>query len=248
MRASALAWVERVSLGGTLTITRAELANDFIFDGRRFPLVDRGRGIRKPVGWTSALSIMTSHSRPYDDEEGIDGLHRYKLRRDRRGTSENDALREAMRDQSPLIWLYAIRPGIFNAISPVFLIAEEPDKDQFGTYYSRRRPARAPRCPERDGDVQDSPRRVRPEHSRDPSRPRRGNTSSVAQRDRRTDAQTWSSRPSRGITSSAPPRPSRPAEPRSARAALRRVPGRVTCVVRLGKRGYVLRANGCNSR
>jgi putative restriction endonuclease len=36
-----------------------------------------------------------------------------------------------MRDQSPLIWLYGIRPGVFNAISPVFLTAEEPDEDQF---------------------------------------------------------------------------------------------------------------------
>ena len=136
VRAGALAWVDAVTLGGTVPVTREQLANDFIVRGDRFPLIDRGRGIRKPVGWRAALSIMTAaptsgQPRPYDDEEGPDGLHRYKLRRDQRGTAENESLRAAMRDQSPLIWLYGIRPGVFNAISPVFLTAEEPDEDQF---------------------------------------------------------------------------------------------------------------------
>jgi putative restriction endonuclease len=64
-------------------------------------------------------------------DEGSDGLHRYKLRRDQRGSAENEGLRAAMRDQSPLIWLYGIKPGIFNAIFPVYLTAEETDLDQF---------------------------------------------------------------------------------------------------------------------
>lgn len=60
IRAAALAWINRVTLGGTITVTRDQLANDFEVDGRPFPLVDRGRGIRKPVGWSAALSIMTA--------------------------------------------------------------------------------------------------------------------------------------------------------------------------------------------
>ena len=136
IRAAALVWVEGVTLGGTLPVTRDQLANDFIVGGERFPLVDRGRGIRKPAGWRAALSITTTapksgQPRPYADDEGSDGLHRYKLRRDQQGTVENEGLRSAMRSQTPLIWFYGIKPGIFNAISPVYLTAEETEQDQF---------------------------------------------------------------------------------------------------------------------
>ncbi len=135
IRAAALSWLNDVTLGGTVPVTREQLANDFIVAGERFPLVDRGRGIRKPLGWDAALSITTavpkSGLRPYDDDEGPDGLHRYKLRRDQRGSAENQSLRVALRDQRPIIWLYGVAPGIFNAIFPVYLTAEEPEADQF---------------------------------------------------------------------------------------------------------------------
>jgi putative restriction endonuclease len=135
-RVAALAWLHRVTFGGTVPISREQLANDFHVDGPRFPLVDRGRGIRKPLGWRAALSITTAaprtgRARPYADEEGIDGLHRYKLRRDQRGTAENESLRVAMREQMPLIWFYGLEPGLFQAIFPVYLTAEEAEHDQF---------------------------------------------------------------------------------------------------------------------
>lgn len=136
IRVRALRWIDEMTFGGELSVTREQLANDFFVDGQRFPLVDRGRGIRKPAGWRAALSITTAvakngRPRPYADEEGADGLHRYKLRRDQGGSAENQGLRSAMRDQQPLIWLFGIKPGIFTAISPVYLIAEETDQDQF---------------------------------------------------------------------------------------------------------------------
>lgn len=135
IREAALEWVRSASLDGTRPLTREALANDFLVDGERFPLVDRGRGIRKPIGWQAALSILTSAgkagSRPYEDDQGPDGLHRYKLRRDQRGTSENESLRVALAKQVPLIWFVGVAPGLFNAISPVFLIAEEPEESQF---------------------------------------------------------------------------------------------------------------------
>jgi putative restriction endonuclease len=136
VRAAALAWLQERTLGGTLELSREQLANDFYVAGARFPLVDRGRGIRKPAGWRAALSIMTAapksgRARPYEDVEGIDGLHRYKLRRDQGGSAENESLRVALREQTPLIWFYGIEAGVFNVISPVWLVAEEPDNDQF---------------------------------------------------------------------------------------------------------------------
>jgi putative restriction endonuclease len=136
VRAAAFLWLQGVTFGGTVPVSREQLANDFHVDGERFPLVDRGRGIRKPATWRAALSITTAapksgRARPYADEEGVDGLHRYKLRRDQGGTVENQALRVAMHEQLPLIWFYGLEPGIFQAIYPIYLTAEEPDRDQF---------------------------------------------------------------------------------------------------------------------
>lgn len=136
VRAAALEWLSSVTLDGTIPVSRAQLRDDFRIAGDRFPLVDAGRGIRRPRGWSAALSILTATpegapSRPYDDSEGADGLHRYKLRRDQGGAAENEGLRRAMLEQVPLMWFYGIRPGLFHAIFPVYLIAEEPEHDQF---------------------------------------------------------------------------------------------------------------------
>ncbi|HEY6796607.1 MAG TPA: HNH endonuclease signature motif containing protein [Kineosporiaceae bacterium] len=136
IRAAALRWVAMVTRDGQVPVTRAQLAGDFVWRGRRFPLVDRGRGIRRPAGWMSALSIVTAVAksggvRPYDDAIGPDGLHRYKLRRDVHGRAENEGLRNAMVAQVPLLWFYGEAPGVFQAIFPVFLVKEEPLLDQF---------------------------------------------------------------------------------------------------------------------
>ncbi len=117
-------------------LTRAQLANDFVVDGQRFPLIDRGRGIRKPAGWRAALSISTAapksgRARPYDDIEGSDGLHRYKLRRDDGGSAENNGLRAALAMDLPLAWFFGLQPGVFQIISPVYLREEERELDQF---------------------------------------------------------------------------------------------------------------------
>jgi putative restriction endonuclease len=136
IRGAALHWLSAVTLDGRRPISRVQLANDFVWNGERFPLIDRGRGIRKPAGWTTALSITTAVAasgglRPYDDAIGADGLHRYKLRRDANGRSENQGLRAAMERQVPLMWFYGEAPAQFQAIFPVFLIGEEPELDQF---------------------------------------------------------------------------------------------------------------------
>jgi putative restriction endonuclease len=133
IRAAALSWLGEVTLDGELSVNRDQLANDFKVQDTRFPLIDRGRGIRKPVGWRAALSITTSvpksgRGRPYDDAEGIDGLHRYKLRRDEGGSKENEGLREAMRRRLPLIWFYGLTPSNFQPIFPVYLVDEEADQ------------------------------------------------------------------------------------------------------------------------
>lgn len=136
IRAAALAWLQHVTHDGSVPVSRDQLANDFFVVGTRFPLIDRGRGIRRPAGWRAALSITTAAQRPgrrplYEDGEGPDGLQHYKLRRDQRGHVENEGLRAALQDQLALIWFYGVAPGLFQAICPVYLNYEEPELDQF---------------------------------------------------------------------------------------------------------------------
>ena len=116
--------------------SREQLANDFQVAGVRLPLIERGRGIRKPLGWDAALSITTSvprsgKPRPYEDEEGADGRHRYKLRRDAGGSAATRACVWPCVGELPLPWFYGVAPGLFHAIFPVYLVAEEPELDQF---------------------------------------------------------------------------------------------------------------------
>lgn len=156
VRLAALDWVDAVSLGGTIPVTRDQLAKDFLVGGERFPLVDRARGIRKPRGWTSALSIMSAmpragRTRAYEDNEGADGLQRYNLRADEGGAADNDGLRVALRERTPLIWFYGIAPGLFNAVSPVWLTAEEPDSHQFVVALSEGQRTLMPNSPVEEG-------------------------------------------------------------------------------------------------
>lgn len=85
-----------MSLGGTVTLKREQLIKDFVVAGKPLALVTQS-GIRRPADWSGALSIMTAATRagqprPYDDDEGPDGLQRYQFRRGAAGRSENDGL------------------------------------------------------------------------------------------------------------------------------------------------------------
>lgn len=58
-------------------------------------------------------------------------MQRYKLRGDKRGSAENEGLRDAVRRQAPLIWFVGVAPSLFNVIAPVYLLAEESEQSQF---------------------------------------------------------------------------------------------------------------------
>lgn len=127
VRLAAMNWLS--SFGGDETF-RYETLADFHFGDLRLPLMDWGRGIRKPAGMQAALSFRTvytppSQVPPYADSEGSDGLLRYRFRGDARGSSENESLREAMRRGLPLIWFVGVSSGVYLPRYPVYLVAEE---------------------------------------------------------------------------------------------------------------------------
>jgi putative restriction endonuclease len=135
LRAVAMEWLDRKTNQGTSSVTRTELS-DFRLDGERIPLVDPQQGIRKPQGLSAALTILTTYTRPgrqapYNDLPGDDGMMRYKWRGFDPNHSDNRALREACRRNLPLIWFFGAAPGIYHAIYPVTVVAEEPEQHQF---------------------------------------------------------------------------------------------------------------------
>lgn len=136
LRTEAMRFLQLRTHDGVLPISREELG-EFRFQGEPFALIDRQRGIRKPAVLNSALSISTKYTppgkpKPYDDQIVPDSpILRYKWRGTDPDHPENRALREAFRQQKPLIWFFGVDVGVFLPVFPVYLIAEEPEQHQF---------------------------------------------------------------------------------------------------------------------
>ena len=122
--------------------SRDDLAN-FEYQGRKCRLVGTQTGIWRVKQFSdAAISILTAYvpeglQRPYDDSVGVDGMLRYKWRGSDAGTADNVWLRVAMQKQLPLVWFTGVgyRDGtktqVFAPQFPVWLVAEEPDQQQF---------------------------------------------------------------------------------------------------------------------
>ena len=135
IRAAALARIHelRELYGGR--IPRAALMEGITFGAQRVPLWNYQKGIFKPAATGrdgAALSVQTSVESPYEDEHDIDaGRITYKYRGTDPSHLDNIALRRAMERQLPLIYLVAVDPGVYDAIAPVFAIAEDERLHQF---------------------------------------------------------------------------------------------------------------------
>ncbi len=108
----------------------------FEYDGRRVPLMDRQRGIRKPASMDAALAIRTTFTAPgqvppYADAIGDDGLQRYKYRGDDPQHPENVALRRAFEQRLPLIWFVGVASGLYEPIYPVWVVGDDPGGLEF---------------------------------------------------------------------------------------------------------------------
>jgi putative restriction endonuclease len=134
-RSAAFAYLNAITERSGGLVTRAEL-EAFEFEGRAVPLVERQRGIRKVSWLDAAVSILTTYTKdpakaPYDDRVGPDGYPRYKWRGTDGTTYDNHALRVAMDQAKPLIWLVGVAPGTYEAHYPVWLVGVEPEEHQF---------------------------------------------------------------------------------------------------------------------
>ncbi len=126
VRAAAFDWLaETVTLHGDV-LPRSLLAQGFVLDGVRVPLVGP-QGIFKPrILDEVPLSITTAPEGPYDDAFAPDGLLRYRYRGTDPEHPDNRGLRTCMVRRLPLIYFHGIAPGKYVPAWPVFVVGDNP--------------------------------------------------------------------------------------------------------------------------
>lgn len=125
VRLRAFRWLDEVSPAHEDILPRALLQEGFELEGQRISLV-APNGIFTPKGCNYPLSITTVLNGPYPDR--FEDAHRlsYRYRGMDPEHRDNVGLRNAMRDNIPLIYFYAVAQGRYQAIKPVFITAANP--------------------------------------------------------------------------------------------------------------------------
>ena len=112
------------------------LAEGFVFDGQRVPLLGP-QGIFKPAVLPEMpLTIATAppkpgKARPYEDEIGDDGFLLYRYRGTDAQHRDNRGLRLAWQRQVPLIYLHGVEVGQYVVQWPVYIHHDDPESLTF---------------------------------------------------------------------------------------------------------------------
>ncbi len=131
VRIAAFEWLtEQVQRHGDV-LPHKILADGFILNGDRVPLVGP-QGIFKPrVLPYFPLSITAVYGGPYDDTFGPGGNLHYRYRGTDPVHPDNVRLRQAMQDKVPLIYLHGIAEGKYMPSWPVYVVADDPSRLTF---------------------------------------------------------------------------------------------------------------------
>lgn len=130
VRLAAFRFLEKQTTVYGEVLPRTLLAEGFIFEGRRVPLIGP-QGIFKPaVLPDTPISITTAPPKPnvplpYDDQLYQHGLLSYRYRGKDPNYPGNVGLRRAMRNKVPLIYHYGIVPGRYLSIWPVYIVGDD---------------------------------------------------------------------------------------------------------------------------
>lgn len=129
IRLAAFRWITEQTANTDDVLPYKLLQTGFLYEGRRVPLIS-AQGIFKPAIMSLPLTINTAPKGPYDDKVA-EGLLLYKYRGKDPNHADNAGLRELMKMQRPLIYLYGIVPGQYLTIWPVYVVGDDPGSLQF---------------------------------------------------------------------------------------------------------------------
>jgi putative restriction endonuclease len=130
IRLAAFDWLTKQTFFHGDVLPRELLAQGFVFEGQRVPLIGP-QGIFKPRILELPLSITTAPDGPYADRPDKEGNWLYKYRGNDPKHRDNVGLREAMKQQAPLIYFIGIRPGRYWAVYPIFIVEDHPENLTF---------------------------------------------------------------------------------------------------------------------
>ena len=126
IRLEAFNWLKEQTMVHGDVLPRKLLEEGFEFNGQKITLIGP-KGIWKPRVFKKVpLSITTVYNGPYDDSITGDGFLQYRYRGTDPFHGDNVGLREAMKNQIPLIYFYGIVPGKYLAVWPVYIINDNP--------------------------------------------------------------------------------------------------------------------------
>jgi len=132
VRLRAFQWLDEISPAYEEILPRKVLEVGFDLDGKRIHLMSP-QGIFTPKGCEYPLSITTVMNGPYPDR--FEDAHRlsYRYRGDAsdRNHRDNVGLRNAMRDNVPLVYFFAVAQGRYQAIKPVYVTGDDPSRLTF---------------------------------------------------------------------------------------------------------------------
>jgi putative restriction endonuclease len=165
LRQAAFDHVNRLAAlrGGVLE--SVELGAGFEFGGERIPLVNPQRGIFKPRQMARLLSIRTVFPRRggrvwYEDQREAhrqiyagDDVVEYAFMGTDPNAPDNRWLRDAMEQQTPVIYFLGVSPGRYQPIIPTFIVGWHPESLRvqlaFGAIVGASAHAASPTAPER---------------------------------------------------------------------------------------------------
>jgi putative restriction endonuclease len=130
LRAAVFTYVDELVGSGSPYVTRAQLS-EFHFRGERFPLIDPSKGIRKPAGWSTVLSILSTQTPAdrggYDDDVRDDGSVVYRFMRPAASdaSATNSALLGTMDRGEPILYLIEVATSTYEPVYPVWFRGRE---------------------------------------------------------------------------------------------------------------------------
>jgi len=135
LRLAAFTRLEELKRARGGIVTDGDLEAGFQFAGETIKFWSNRRDIWRPKQLSTsgaALSITTAPPKPgkkppYDDQIASDADYLiYRYEGDDPQTWTNVAVRAAMDQHRPLIFLYGVTPGVYDAVFPCYVVADHP--------------------------------------------------------------------------------------------------------------------------
>ena len=131
IRMEAFNWLQQIATMNDYVLNWKELTQGFSFNGRNVVLIG-AKGIWKPKEIQRyPISITSVQKSEYQDKIIDDSSMHYSYRGTNPMHYDNIALREAMENKIPLIYLHQIFKGKYFVAWPAFIIHDEPANLRF---------------------------------------------------------------------------------------------------------------------